>query len=134
MRAISLSDVLGVLASAALSRVTEAARDAGAVEVVAHCCAGRVPFDLFERSGFSAVGVDLAAVPGSGPKGRILKEDVQAYVKAMLQKAKDAPAAGAAGGMGIPPIPEVDFSKFGPVEEVPMTRLMQVGAANLHRS
>ena len=52
--------------SAALSRVTEAARDAGAVEVVAHCCAGRVPFDLFERSGFSAVGVDLAAVgPGA---------------------------------------------------------------------
>jgi pyruvate dehydrogenase E2 component (dihydrolipoamide acetyltransferase) len=79
-------------------------------------------------------GVDLAAVPGSGPKGRILKEDVQNYVKAMLQKAKDAPAAGAAGGAGIPPIPEVDFSKFGPVEEVPMTRLMQVGAANLHRS
>lgn len=79
-------------------------------------------------------GVDLAAVPGTGPKGRILKEDVQAYVKAMLQKAKDAPAAGATGGAGIPPIPEVDFSKFGPVEEVPMTRLMQVGAANLHRS
>jgi pyruvate dehydrogenase E2 component (dihydrolipoamide acetyltransferase) len=79
-------------------------------------------------------GVDLAAVPGSGPKGRILKEDVQAYVKAMLQKAKDAAAAGATGGAGIPPIPEVDFSKFGPVEEVPMTRLMQVGAANLHRS
>jgi pyruvate dehydrogenase E2 component (dihydrolipoamide acetyltransferase) len=79
-------------------------------------------------------GVDLAAVPGTGPKGRILKEDVQNYVKAMLQKAKDAPAAGATGGAGIPPIPEVDFSKFGPVEEVPMTRLMQVGAANLHRS
>lgn len=79
-------------------------------------------------------GVDLAAVPGTGPKGRILKEDVQNYVKAMLQKAKDAPAAGASGGAGIPPIPEVDFSKFGPVEEVPMTRLMQVGAANLHRS
>ncbi|XQE66666.1 dihydrolipoyllysine-residue acetyltransferase [Pseudomonas sp. P3C3] len=79
-------------------------------------------------------GVDLAAVPGTGPKGRILKEDVQNYVKAVLQKAKDAPAAGASGGSGIPPIPEVDFSKFGPVEEVPMTRLMQVGAANLHRS
>ncbi|TXH93104.1 MAG: dihydrolipoyllysine-residue acetyltransferase, partial [Pseudomonas sp.] len=79
-------------------------------------------------------GVDLAAVPGTGPKGRILKEDVQAYVKAMLQKVKDVPAAGAIGGAGIPPIPEVDFIKFVPVEEVPMTRLMQVGAANLHRS
>ncbi|OLU34530.1 dihydrolipoyllysine-residue acetyltransferase [Pseudomonas sp. PA27(2017)] len=82
-------------------------------------------------------GVELGAVPGSGPKGRILKEDVQAYVKAELQKAKSAPAAsaaGATGGAGIPPIPTVDFSKFGEVEEVPMTRLMQVGAANLHRS
>ena len=78
-------------------------------------------------------GVDLAAISGSGPKGRILKEDVQAYVKAMLQKAKEAPA-GASGGTGIPPIPEVDFSKFGAIEEVPMTRLMQVGASNLHRS
>ena len=79
-------------------------------------------------------GVDLAAVPGTGPKGRILKEDVQNYVKAMLQQAKNAPAAGATGGAGIPPVPAVDFSKFGEVEEVPMTRLMQVGAANLHRS
>jgi len=81
-------------------------------------------------------GVELSAVPGSGPKGRILKEDVQAYVKSELQKAKSAPAAaaGATGGAGIPPIPTVDFSKFGEVEKVPMTRLMQVGAANLHRS
>ena len=79
-------------------------------------------------------GVELADVQGTGPKGRILKEDVQAYVKSMMNKAKQAPAAGATGGAGIPPIPEVDFSKFGEIEEVPMTRLMQVGAANLHRS
>nr|WP_269137704.1 dihydrolipoyllysine-residue acetyltransferase [Pseudomonas sp. MMS21 TM103] len=78
-------------------------------------------------------GVELSAVPGSGPKGRILKEDVQVHVKAMMQKAKEAPA-GATGGAGIPPIPVVDFSRFGETEEVAMTRLMQVGAANLHRS
>ncbi|HSX89726.1 MAG TPA: dihydrolipoyllysine-residue acetyltransferase [Pseudomonas sp.] len=78
-------------------------------------------------------GVNLAEVKGTGPKERILKEDVQLHVKAMLQKAKEAPA-GATGGAGIPPIPVVDFSKFGEVEEVAMTRLMQVGAANLHRS
>ena len=78
-------------------------------------------------------GVNLAEVKGTGPKERILKEDVQLHVKAMLQKAKEAPA-GATGGAGIPPIPAVDFSKFGEVEEVAMTRLMQVGAANLHRS
>lgn len=81
-------------------------------------------------------GVDLGAVTASGPHGRILKEDVQAYVKAMMQKAKEAPAAaaGATGGAGIPPIPAVDFSRFGEVEEVALTRLMQVGATNLHRS
>ncbi|MEE9101932.1 dihydrolipoyllysine-residue acetyltransferase [Pseudomonas nitroreducens] len=78
-------------------------------------------------------GVELAQVKGTGPKGRILKEDVQLFVKEQLQRSKSAPA-GATGGAGIPPIPEVDFSKFGDVEEVAMTRLMQVGAANLHRS
>jgi pyruvate dehydrogenase E2 component (dihydrolipoamide acetyltransferase) len=80
------------------------------------------------------LGVELADVNGSGPKGRILKEDVQAHVKAMLQKARQAPETAAAGGAGIPPIPTVDFARFGEIEEVPMTRLMQVGAANLHRS
>ena len=79
-------------------------------------------------------GVELSAVSPSGPHGRIIKEDVQAHVKAMMQKAKEAPAAGATGGAGIPPIPAVDFSRFGEVEEVAMTRLMQIGASSLHRS
>ncbi|ASL25460.1 dihydrolipoyllysine-residue acetyltransferase [Azotobacter chroococcum] len=79
-------------------------------------------------------GVELAAVTASGPRGRVLKEDVQVYVKAMMQKAKEAPASGAAGGAGIPPIPPVDFAKYGEVEEVAMSRLMQIGATNLHRS
>ena len=80
------------------------------------------------------LGADLSAVTASGPHARILKEDVQQFVKQQLQKAKQVTDGTAASGAGIPPIPEVDFSKFGPVEEVPMTRLMQVGAANLHRS
>ncbi|MDY7064048.1 Dihydrolipoyllysine-residue acetyltransferase component of pyruvate dehydrogenase complex [Pseudomonas extremaustralis] len=80
-------------------------------------------------------GVELSAVSASGPHGRVLKEDVQAYVKSVMNKAKEAPAAGnATGGAGIPPIPVVDFSRFGETEEVPMTRLMQIGASSLHRS
>ncbi|WP_445577382.1 Acetyltransferase component of pyruvate dehydrogenase complex [Pseudomonas sp. E141] len=79
-------------------------------------------------------GVELSAVSPSGPHGRVLKEDVQTYVKAMMQKAKNAPTEGATGGAGIPPIPAVDFSRFGETEEVAMTRLMQIGASSLHRS
>ncbi|MCJ2374224.1 dihydrolipoyllysine-residue acetyltransferase [Pseudomonas sp. RGM 3321] len=79
-------------------------------------------------------GVELSAVDATGPHGRVLKEDVQVYVKTMMQKAKEAPVGGASGGSGIPPIPEVDFSRFGEIEEVPMTRLMQLGASGLHRS
>ena len=75
-------------------------------------------------------GVDLGRVSPTGPHQRILKEDVQLFVQQRLSQ----PAAESRGGMGIEPIPEVDFSRFGEVETVPMTRLQQIGAANLHRS
>ncbi|NLD14415.1 MAG: dihydrolipoyllysine-residue acetyltransferase [Gammaproteobacteria bacterium] len=75
-------------------------------------------------------GVDLAQVKPSGPRDRIMKEDIHAYVKQRLSQ----PVAESRGGMGIEPIPEVDFSRFGEVETVAMTRLQQIGAANLHRA
>lgn len=78
------------------------------------------------------LGVSLTEVKGSGAKGRILKDDVKAHVKkAMTAK---GPARSAEAGSGIPPVPPVDFSKFGPVEISPMSRIRVAGAANLHRS
>ncbi|MDT8880170.1 pyruvate dehydrogenase complex dihydrolipoyllysine-residue acetyltransferase [Halomonas saccharevitans] len=81
------------------------------------------------------LGVDLGLVKPSGPKERVLKEDVHAYVKQVMDgKAQTPAAAPAAAGSGIPPIPDQDFSQFGEVEEKPMGRLMKMGATNLHRS
>ncbi|WP_114418704.1 dihydrolipoyllysine-residue acetyltransferase [Marinospirillum perlucidum] len=80
------------------------------------------------------LGVDLSLVKGSGPKGRILKEDLQNYVKEVMQQASKPGGGAAASGAGIPPIPAQDFSQFGEVEEKPMGRLLKAGAVNLHRS
>ena len=82
------------------------------------------------------LGVDLGLVKPSGPKDRVLKEDVQAYVKQAIanQGKAQAAAPAASGGAGIPAVPEVDFSQFGDVEEKPMGRLLKMGATNLHRS
>ncbi|MFV8836311.1 dihydrolipoyllysine-residue acetyltransferase [Aquisalimonas sp.] len=82
------------------------------------------------------LGVDLGQVSGSGRKGRILKDDVQAYVKGVVKQAQSgaAPAAGAEGSAGIPAIPPVDFSKFGEVEEVPLSRIKKLSGPHLQRS
>ncbi|MCD8548049.1 MAG: 2-oxo acid dehydrogenase subunit E2, partial [Aeromonadaceae bacterium] len=80
-------------------------------------------------------GVNLAKVKGSGRKGRIQKEDVQAYVKAAIQRAESAPAGAAGGaGLGVLPWPKVDYAKFGPVEEVELTRIQKISGPNLHRN
>ena len=76
------------------------------------------------------LGLDLTALSGTGPKGRITKEDVIAGVR--------GPAAAAAGprpaGAGIPEVPAQDFSKFGPVEVRPLTRIQRLSGPALHRS
>ncbi|MGD8108108.1 pyruvate dehydrogenase complex dihydrolipoyllysine-residue acetyltransferase [Pantoea sp. FN0302] len=80
-------------------------------------------------------GVNLAKVKGTGRKGRILKEDVQTYVKDAVKRAESAPAAATGGGLpGMLPWPKVDFSKFGEVEEVELGRIQKISGANLSRN
>lgn len=79
------------------------------------------------------LGVDLAQISGSGPRGRIQKDDLQAWVKQRLAQAASG-AAGVAAGSGIPAIPSVDFSRFGEVRDEPMSRLHQLTAQNMLRS
>jgi pyruvate dehydrogenase E2 component (dihydrolipoamide acetyltransferase) len=90
------------------------------------------------------LGVDLNRVQGSGPKGRIMQEDVQAYVKAALSSrpATAAAAAVAAAGLAkggglpfnLPAWPDVDFAKFGPIESKPLSRIQKLSGPYLHRN
>lgn len=76
------------------------------------------------------LGVDLSRVTGTGRKGRILREDVQRFVKEAL--AQPAPAATA--GFALPPMPAIDFSQFGEIEVRPLSRIKRLTGANLHRA
>ena len=82
------------------------------------------------------LGVDLGRVPGSGPKGRITQQDVQNFVKGVMA-APPAAAAAKAGGSGVGldllAWPSLDFSKFGPTETVPLSRIKKISGPNLHR-
>ncbi len=74
--------------------------------------------------------IELVEVSGSGPKGRIVKEDLQRYVKQLVENRGAAPV----GGGAIPAVPEVDFAKFGEVDVQPLSKLHKLTAANMHRS
>jgi pyruvate dehydrogenase E2 component (dihydrolipoamide acetyltransferase) len=81
------------------------------------------------------LGVDLSRVNGSGPKGRILLEDVQGFVKGVMASGSAAPAAAGAGmGMSLLPWPSLDFSKFGDTELQPLSRIKKISGPNLHRN
>jgi pyruvate dehydrogenase E2 component (dihydrolipoamide acetyltransferase) len=87
------------------------------------------------------LGVDLARVRGTGPKQRVVAEDVRAFVKAAVaqtgapQAAPTTPPAGDTGaGLGLLAWPKVDFAKFGPIETRPLPRIRKISAANLHRN
>ena len=83
------------------------------------------------------LGVELARVGGSGPKGRITQDDVQSFVKGVMAAAA-APAVKPAGGTGVGldllPWPSLDFSKFGPTELLPLSRIKKISGPNLHRN
>jgi pyruvate dehydrogenase E2 component (dihydrolipoamide acetyltransferase) len=83
------------------------------------------------------LGVDVSRVTGAGPKGRILKEDIQNFVKASLAGGA-APAGtrpgGGLGDLGLPPWPKVDFAKYGPVEVQPLTRIQKISGPVLARN
>jgi pyruvate dehydrogenase E2 component (dihydrolipoamide acetyltransferase) len=84
------------------------------------------------------LGVQLVTVRGSGPNGRITREDVQAFVKRSLTDGLPAlapsPGNGSGGGLQLLPWPKVDFEKFGPVERVPLTRIQKLSGPNLARN
>ena len=80
------------------------------------------------------LGVDLAQVAGTGPKGRIQKDDVSNFVKKVMQNKDSAAAPAATGGAGIPAIPAVDFSQFGKVEEIALNKIQKLTAANMQRN
>ncbi len=77
------------------------------------------------------LGVALAEVNGTGARGRIVKDDVKLFVKQAMTSPSSVTDR---GGAGIPPVPTVDFARFGPVETVPLTRVRAAGARNLHAS
>jgi pyruvate dehydrogenase E2 component (dihydrolipoamide acetyltransferase) len=82
------------------------------------------------------LGVDLSRVRGTGPNGRVTRDDVQGFVKRTLTEGTTANGAPAAvgGGLSIVPWPKVDYAQYGPVERVPLSRIKKISAANLHRN
>ena len=80
------------------------------------------------------LGINIGIVPGSGPKNRILKEDIQAFVKRSIQGGNNNISTGPTLGLNIPPWPVIDFEKFGSVEKKVLSRIKKLSGAALHRN
>lgn len=82
------------------------------------------------------LGVDLNEVTSSDPRGRIQRDDVKAFVKALVKTQGEhvQPAPGRSGGLDVLPWPEIDFARFGPIERRTVSRIKRLSAANLHRN
>ena len=117
---------------------TEFATEMGArpdIEQLAQATSPRAHASPSVRRFARELGVDLARVKGSGPKGRILQDDVRAFVKSALAGGARPAAAPAAGiGLNLPPWPQIDFAKFGPIERVELSRIRKLSGPNLLRN
>jgi pyruvate dehydrogenase E2 component (dihydrolipoamide acetyltransferase) len=114
-------------AAAASAAETPATSPVAADGAIAHASPG---VRRFARE----LGVPLGQVTGSGPKGRILKEDIQSFVKQAISGGASARGGGGLADLGLPPWPKVDFAKFGPVETLARTRIQKISAPGLARN
>lgn len=132
------SPAVSVPSSSAVSVAPLAAPAAGKLEVPVST-AGMPHASPSVRKFARELGVDLARVTGTGPKNRIVQEDIQSFVKQALAGGVPAAVGAAAGaslggGLDVLPWPKVDFTKFGPVTPKPLSRIKKISGANLHRN
>src|SRR3990170_4387373 len=120
----------GLMLEASDEKATPASKPAQAEFIAASAGGQRSHATPSVRRFARELGVDISKVKGSGPKGRILQQDVQAFVKAVLSGARPA----AAGALDLLPWPKVDFAKFGSFETKPLSRIQKLSGANLARN
>lgn len=121
-------------AEAPKAEAPKAAAPAAAPAAVTDSGFGKAHASPSVRAFARSLDIELSKVNGTGRKGRILREDIAKFYKQAAAPAAASGGASAQGGMGIPPIPAVDFSKFGPVENVEMSRIKKISGPALHRS
>lgn len=133
---VSAPEVAATPAPAAVTEKSAPAKAAPVPEAPAATSGGKAHASPSVRRIAREFGVDLSQVAGTGPKKRILKEDVQAYVKAELAKPRSASGNTAGGGNGlqIATVKPVDHAKFGEIEILPLTRIQKISGPFLHRN